>query len=865
MTLKTVPQRKFLKGLIATQPKWEQSPGAVPRLSNLLLTDRGGLKSADGSLFISELNGALSPGAGPWTEIFLFQPNNVARYYIGIRKDYTSHIAAPASLTAADGGAGGTLGAGTYNYGITALDGAGGETQATGSNDQLIVANHLINLSWTASVNAAGGYNIYRADVNTHVNYLLIGTAAAGATTFQDNGLARGTQGLPGLNTTQQCPFFKIPATSYGAGNIITTFPADAIVAVDGTPGGDGQGGGNSGGGTSAGQPPTPAGGNIGNISPIPQIVQFANKAVLALGNGFAPQLFTDPSTVTAITNTFTAAYPNWIAATVFATGSKIMPTAGNVGNFIFTAQQGGTTGGGAPTWPQTPNQIVNDNNIIWMNTGAANTAPAPRGAAHAEVYAGSLWLANTNPVTTADNFDGPTCLKMSDLNNPTSWNPLNVAFLGKDDGDQITGLKAFTIAADGISPTGSLLVFKYFKTFQVVGVFGAADFAIQEAKTDMGCVASRSIQFLPGFGIARLTHLGVAIFDGTNDRLISEEIRPYLFPSSEIGVDIQSLDQNFAYFSKAGQSARPPMYMLAIPLAINNLPLNVSGGVNITTQAGASTWTQPARYFFRATRFTLSNGVAVESGISNEIFFNIADNNTQVKVQSNGGVTDTGAVKFRVYVGIDSNGYTSYIELTPAQMATGQVFTNISGFPTAGSINNGIGGLTRILCYDLVLKAWAVIDLPFSISVLKQVRAVGTIPITVAGGFNDGSVRRLQSGDTTFDGTPISWSMRSAEVFGKLANSRIYYRRLTVRGTTTQTALAMNAIINLDGADGVTTPMTVYQLGNQLGTFDFLAQVDIGFTNYTSHVTLSGSGDVEITALDWEAATLREGLPPII
>ena len=134
---------------------------------------------------------------------------------------------------------------------------------------------------------------------------------------------------------------------------------------------------------------------------------------MLALGNGFPPQLFTDPSTVAAITNTFTAPYPNWLATTAFGVGDIIMPTAGNAGNFVFKVLQAGTSGGGAPTWPQTANTQVADGKVIWVNTGVTNTTPAPRGAAHAIVYAGSLWVANTSPTTTADNFDGPNALKM--------------------------------------------------------------------------------------------------------------------------------------------------------------------------------------------------------------------------------------------------------------------------------------------------------------------------------------------------------------------------------------------------------------------------------------------------------------------
>lgn len=853
MALKTVSQRKFLKGLIATQPKWDQSPGSVPRISNLLLQARGGLTTCDGSLFISRFNGVTSTGDGPWTELFLFQPVNVNRYYIGIKKDPTTQLAAPTGLAVVDGGAGGTLAAATYRYKVTALDGAGGETTASTEVSFANPGAHKANVSWNVVTNAVT-YNVYRTAAGGAVNSEVFLTNVSTNAFIDDNSITPGVATPPNLNTTQQCLFFKIPANSYTAGNILATFPADVIVPVDGTPGGDG--GGPSGGpasGPSAGAPPNPAGGISGNISPIPQIVQFANFAILALGNGFAPQLFTDPSTVAAITNTFTASYPNWLASTVFATGSKIMPTAGNAGNFVFTATQGGTSGGGAPTWPQTPNQVVSDNNIIWTNTGATNTAPAPRGAAHAIVYAGCLWLYNTSPTTTADNFDGPSCLKMSDLNNPKSWNPLNTAFLGKDDGDYGTGLATFTVAAQGISPTGSLIAFKNFKTFQIIGVFGSSNFSIQEAQTDMGCIAPRSIQFLPGFGIVRLTHLGVAIFDGVNDRLISEEIRPYLFGGQS---DIQSLDWNFAYFAKGAQTARPPMYTLAIPTIVTSTQ---ASEVSLTTIGGLGSFT-PGTYFLIVTAFTNVNGVATETSVTGQVSFTISGTTS---FQANLVTPDPNVIKYRIYIGTQSLFYSKFVEVLPSAFPV--VLSSLAAFPNNGSVAIGTGGLTRLLCYDLVLKAWTIIDLPFSISVLKQVRAVGSIPITITGGFLDGTVRRIQSNDPTFDGSVVNWNVRSAEIFGKLTDSRIYYRRLTLRGTTTQTNLQMTAKIGLDGAEGISTPMTVYQLGNTLGTFDFLAQVDIGFTNYTSHITISGSGNIEIDAFDWEASTLREGVPPVI
>jgi hypothetical protein len=72
----------------------------------------------------------------------------------------------------------------------------------------------------------------------------------------------------------------------------------------------------------------------------------------------------------------------------------------------------------------------------------------------------------------------------------------------------------------------------------------------------------------MPGFGEARLTHLGISITDGVEDKLLSDPIRPYLFMVNDRTVsDIGFMDPSWAPFSYADLTANPPMYCCAIPV----------------------------------------------------------------------------------------------------------------------------------------------------------------------------------------------------------------------------------------------------------------------------------------------------------
>jgi hypothetical protein len=278
--------------------------------------------------------------------------------------------------------------------------------------------------------------------------------------------------------------------------------------------------------------------------------------------------------------------------------------------------------------------------------------------------------------------------------------------------------------------------VFKEFQTYQVIGVFGSTSFEIQPAQTNLGCIAARSIQFLPGFGVVRFTHLGFAVFDGINDRLISEDIRPYLFGGVDSESDLIRVDPQYLYLSQSAQTVAPPMYLCAMPLL------------------GAS------------------------------------------------------------------------------------------------------GALTRLFCYDLVMKSWAVLDLPWAIRSMSTVSGGEGYPLVLAGK-TDGTIQRLQAGDPNWDQgdsnqSPVAWSFRSPEVFGEGGTQRLFYEQATITGYGS--AAMVQSIVASLWLDGV-------QLGPQAidlvptGDSTFTARVSLFCNGNRAHLDVSGNnggaGGV-IDSIDW-------------
>jgi hypothetical protein len=529
----------------------------------------------------------------------------------------------------------------------------------------------------------------------------------------------------------------------------------------------------------------------------MPQFISFAGVTVISLGND-APLVQYDPAGYTGVptTNGFAnLAYNNrgpggaaaWQANTFYTVGQRIAAPDGNNVNSTWqvvnvvvgstsisgassTMSNSSGVGGGGMSGASEPNfansasavkgtgETVTDNQIIWMclkeHTSLAQQYP-PHGAAHIIKHASALWAWNTAPATTvgaSGTVDGPSVVRMSDPNNANSWPLVNTEFVGRDDGTQGTGIATFTIAEAGITPEAQLVLFKDYSTYAVTGVFQAQDFAIKQVKTDMGCLAPRSVQFATGFGVIRFCHLGFALYTGTVDGLVSEDIRPYIFgdASPTPAVDFTRLNQGHSALT-----TNPPLYTCCLP------------------------------------------------------------------------TTD--------------------------------------------------GNTTRIFCYDLVQKAWMIVDYmnangAYPITAMEQLRppynsgyGVQTV-IADFGPGNVASIRRWQGGDAAWDATnpptPVAWSFRPPEV-GE-PGSRAYFRRANVRLTAPQPGQITgffnigeesqpNNIQQVGGAGPSSgTAPNIATTANYNGNEDLGVALDVHETGPSLNGTYSGSGPANIEGVDY-------------
>ena len=105
-----------------------------------------------------------------------------------------------------------------------------------------------------------------------------------------------------------------------------------------------------------------------GQACPIPQLLEFVSYEILLLGNGLTPYSC-DPSsgsstTITALENTYEAAYPAWTASVTWTAGDEIYVLDGTT-KYLLEATQGGTAGTTEPTWTYTKNAETADGSVM--------------------------------------------------------------------------------------------------------------------------------------------------------------------------------------------------------------------------------------------------------------------------------------------------------------------------------------------------------------------------------------------------------------------------------------------------------------------------------------------------------------------
>jgi hypothetical protein len=172
--------------------------------------------------------------------------------------------------------------------------------------------------------------------------------------------------------------------------------------------------------------------------------------------------------------------------------------------------------------------------------------------------------------------------------------------------------------------------------------------------------------------------------------------------------------------------------------------------------------------------------------------------------------------------------------------------------------LKNASGALTRLFCYDLVMKAWAVIDLPWAITSLNALSGGEGNPLVLAGK-TDGTLQRMQSGDltwnenpSTFIGTNINWSFRTPDIFGEGQSQRLFFEEATITGYG-NAAMVQSIVANLwiDGTNIGFQAIDIVPQGDSM----FVARVSLFVNGQRAHLDISGNnggGPGVIDSVDW-------------
>jgi hypothetical protein len=180
-----------------------------------------------------------------------------------------------------------------------------------------------------------------------------------------------------------------------------------------------------------------------------------------------------------------------------------------------------------------------------------------------------------------------------------------------------------------------------------------------------------------------------------------------------------------------------------------------------------------------------------------------------------------------------------------------------------AAPIGNSGGQLTRGFCFDLILKAWVIVDFPFPLGCIAQVQPVTSNPLTLLGGFNDGCLQRWQAGDVQWytgisaSQANVSWSARVNTIASQDSGQRIYVRRMTLVGSASSGA--GNSITVSIMTPGRTIAPQSYTIGPNN---DFEIFTDVGLTALRFDAIITGNVCMDFHGLSWHTEPRPIGVP---
>jgi hypothetical protein len=182
-----------------------------------------------------------------------------------------------------------------------------------------------------------------------------------------------------------------------------------------------------------------------------------------------------------------------------------------------------------------------------------------------------------------------------------------------------------------------------------------------------------------------------------------------------------------------------------------------------------------------------------------------------------------------------------------------------------------GNTSLNRLFIYDLVLKAWGIIDLPMTsapssyISSIYQARTPGIQPLTLIGGYDSGSIQIIQNGSSlwklTSSPVAVKWAVTTPEIFNTGDPSgEVQIATLLIRGTNT-TGNPITVTVNLQTEAGYITDPRVYNTG--IGEFQLF--IGINETALSANAAISGSGIVELESFTWNVQPKSSNVPMVL